>query len=367
MINDYPQAASIRRILGKRGEVHMSCTLRDIAEKAGVSTVTVHKSIHGKPGISDKTRQRVLRIVEAMNYSVNPVASSLKREVITIAVITPHLEDRLSHFFRDIDAGIRKAEHELRNFRVTVAVFPCGESWQEQADILDDLAMRDDIHGVVIYCWDDTRLNDRFDTLRLRGKPVVTFHADAVNSCRIACVTAPDEKTGRLAAEVMGHIVPENKRVIVLGGNKMLKVLRDKTLGFYDYLQRHRPDLSLLEINDLGSIENLQAELEKVLPAFNNIGGIYCNSGRNGVPLCEVVHKIDMAGRVKVICSDVYAEMKPYFENGTITATLWQDTQSKPYNAIHLMYEYLTSRRVAKKLCTVRIGIVMKSNFDDYL
>lgn len=345
----------------------MPCTLKDIALKAGVSTVTVHKSIHGKPGISDKTRQRVLRIVEEMRYSVNPVASSLKRDVITIAVITPQLEARLHYFFRDIDAGIARAETELRNYRVRLIVFPCGDTWQEQAAILDGILEREDIHGVAIYCWDDTMLNEKFAQLKRKGIPVVTFHSDATDSCRLAGVTAPDERVGQLAAEFMCHLMPPNKCIVVLGGNKMLKVLRDKTLGFYGYIQRHRPDLSLLEINDVGSLESLQAEVERVLRAFDNIGGVYCNSGRNGLPLCEVICKLGLSGGVKVICSDVYSELKPYFDNGTIAATMWEDPQSKSYNAIHLMYEYLTSHKIMKNRCRVKIGIVMKNNFEDYL
>jgi LacI family transcriptional regulator len=327
----------------------------------------VHKAIYGKPGISGATRERVLKIVDEMHYSVNPVASLLKRDAMNIAVISPALEPQLNYFFKAIDDGIESAAEELRKFKVSVIRFACGKTWQSQVKILEDILERDDIHGVVIYCWDDTRLNGLFEKLNAKGIPVVTFHSDAVNSCRAACVTANDEATGRLAAELMSYMVPPDERIIVLGGNKALKVLRNNTLGFYTYLQFHRPDLSLLEVNDSDTIEHLKLELEKVFSAFDNIGGVYCNSARNDLPLCEVMHKLKLSGRIKVICSDVFSELGPYFSDGTITATMWQDPKSQSRKAIRLMYEYLTTRRISAGDCRVHIGIVMRNNFEEYL
>ncbi|WRS26186.1 LacI family DNA-binding transcriptional regulator [Oscillospiraceae bacterium MB08-C2-2] len=345
----------------------MACTLKDIAQRAGVSTVTVHKSIYGKPGIGEATRKRVLEIVKEMNYSVNPVASSLKRDALNIAVISPTLESQFNYFFRAIDTGIQNAEKELRSFKVSVLRYSCGDTWQSQTRILDDILQHSDIHGVVIYCWDDTKLNAHFEKLHQKGIPVITFHSDAINSCRIACVSAPNENTGYLAAELMSHITPQGGRIIVMGGNKMLKVLRDNTLGFYSCIQRYRSDLSLLEINDKNSLENLKSELRKLFCAFDNIVGVYCNSARNNIPLCEVLHEMALNNKIKVICSDVFEELAPYFEDGTITATMWQDPQSQSYKAIKLMYEYLTTRTSSTDRSDVRIGIVMKSNFVDYL
>ena len=45
-------------------------TIKDIATIAGVSIPTVHKAIYGKPGVSEKTRERVLKITHELNYSI---------------------------------------------------------------------------------------------------------------------------------------------------------------------------------------------------------------------------------------------------------------------------------------------------------
>lgn len=343
-------------------------TLKDIATRAGVSIVTVHKAIYDKPGISEETRQKVLRIVAELDYSVNAVASSLKRDVLKIAVIFPLLENNLNYFFRKVGEGIAEVERELLDFRVSILSYPCDKTWQNQAEILEIILAREDVDGVVIYCWDDTKLNPYFLRLQEKGIPVVTFNSDAVNSCRIGCVTAPNERTGRLAAEFLCQIVPPGGgRIMVLGGNRMMKNLREITFGFFSYVQKHRPDLTVMEINDFGTLEDLSAEMERAFAAFGDLYGVYCNSARNSIPLCEALKKTGLAGRIKAVASDVFEELAPYLDEGVIQATMWQDPKSQSKKAVEMLYEYLTNQRTPSDTYTVGIGIVMSNNFVDYL
>lgn len=332
-----------------------------------MSIVTVHKAIYGKPGISDKTRQRILAIIDQMGYSVNTVASSLKREILKIAVVFPVLELKLNYFFRKLVEGIDEVEGELLDFHVAIIRYPCNETWQNQIEILEKILDRDDIDGVVIYCWDDTKLNPYIDQLYKKGVPVVTFNSDTVGSCRIGSVTAPNVRTGRLAAEFMCQILPQGGRIIMLGGNRMMKNLREITFGFFSYIQKHRPDLAVMEINDFGTIEKLYEELLHVLTVYNDISGIYCNSAQNNIPMCEALKKAGLAGKVKAIASDVFEELAPYLEEGIVNATMWQDPKSQSKNAVKMLYEYLTTHKIENNNQTVGIGIVMRNNFQDYL
>ena len=47
----------------------MSSTIKDVALRAGVSAATVSLVLNGKPGISDKTRERVLRAASEISYT----------------------------------------------------------------------------------------------------------------------------------------------------------------------------------------------------------------------------------------------------------------------------------------------------------
>ncbi|MBT1172782.1 LacI family DNA-binding transcriptional regulator [Bifidobacterium sp. MA2] len=53
-------------------------TMRDIAREAGVSQATVSYVLHNDPSISKPTRDKVLRVAQRLNYSINVSARTLR-------------------------------------------------------------------------------------------------------------------------------------------------------------------------------------------------------------------------------------------------------------------------------------------------
>ena len=53
-------------------------TLRDVAAAAGVSPMTASNALHGKAGVKQSTRAKVLEAAERLNYRINLTASMLK-------------------------------------------------------------------------------------------------------------------------------------------------------------------------------------------------------------------------------------------------------------------------------------------------
>ena len=67
-------------------------TLKDIAEKAGVTTTTVSRVINNRGYISEKTRKKVRAVMDELNYRPNELARSLsKQHSNSIGVIVPHI------------------------------------------------------------------------------------------------------------------------------------------------------------------------------------------------------------------------------------------------------------------------------------
>ena len=75
-----------------------------IAEKAGVSANTVSRVINNKPDVNPKTRKRILKIINKLNYTPNLLAKSLKSgKTKTIGVIVSNL---YNPFFNQVLCGI---------------------------------------------------------------------------------------------------------------------------------------------------------------------------------------------------------------------------------------------------------------------
>ena len=67
-------------------------TLKDIAEKVGVTTTTVSRAINNRGYISEETRKKIYDAMEELHYQPNELARSLsKSRTNTIGLIVPHI------------------------------------------------------------------------------------------------------------------------------------------------------------------------------------------------------------------------------------------------------------------------------------
>lgn len=67
-------------------------TIKEIAKESRVSIATVSNIIHGKPGASEKTRKKVMEVIERLDYTPNVIAQNLKQKFTkTIGIITEDL------------------------------------------------------------------------------------------------------------------------------------------------------------------------------------------------------------------------------------------------------------------------------------
>ena len=68
----------------------MSVSIEDVAKAAGVSIATVSRALRGLPNVVPSTRDRVLRVAEELDYSVDPHASRLASgKTMTVGLIMP--------------------------------------------------------------------------------------------------------------------------------------------------------------------------------------------------------------------------------------------------------------------------------------
>ena len=71
----------------------MGITLQQIADLAGTTKSTVDKVIHNRPGVSEKKRQEIKKLLEEYGYEANPLAKALnyQKRKMKIAVVLPNI------------------------------------------------------------------------------------------------------------------------------------------------------------------------------------------------------------------------------------------------------------------------------------
>jgi LacI family transcriptional regulator len=123
----------------------MAVTLKDIAERAGVTAATVSMVINSKPNISETTRKKVLKIAKELNYYPNVIARGLAtRKSNAIGVIVPNLA---SSFVVRILQGIKSTN---RDVDYTVQLFDTIGQKENESQLFQRLARERRIDGVIL-------------------------------------------------------------------------------------------------------------------------------------------------------------------------------------------------------------------------
>jgi LacI family transcriptional regulator len=137
---------------------------------------------------------------------------------------------------------------------------------------------------------------------------------------------------------------------------------RTKTEGFSATFPQHCEGGEIVSI-----IEGHEDEDESFQKTFDLLGrvptlaGLYVNTV-NCLPVCRALGARQMAGKVKLITTDLFAEMAPYFKKGTISASIYQQPYRQGQLAVRTMADNLTSKLPLPANIHLSPGVVMLSN-----
>ena len=124
-------------------------TVKDVAERAGVSPSTVSRVISNHPKISEKTKTKVLKIMEELGYYPNAIARSLaSNKTGTIGVILPARSGDLllNPFFPEALRGILKGA-SANSYDVLIS---SGYEGEDELEILKKLIRSSKVDGIII-------------------------------------------------------------------------------------------------------------------------------------------------------------------------------------------------------------------------
>lgn len=105
-------------------------TMRDIAQRAGVSQVAVSYALNGQPGVSAATRERILAIAQEIGFNPNSAARALSgaaAQAVGLTLCRPARTLRFEPFFMELISGV-EAELSARSYALTLQVVSDPES-----------------------------------------------------------------------------------------------------------------------------------------------------------------------------------------------------------------------------------------------
>jgi len=331
-----------------------------IAELADVSIGTVDRALHGRPGINEATRQRILKIAEQIAYTPNLAARALSvaKATARIGVCIP----REIHFFYDqLWGGVLDEARSVAPLGIQFVNRPVHALGEADTEAFREL-VGSGVNGIILTAGNPRGLKPLINDAEENGIRVVCVSTDAPESRRSSIVCVEPWLNGRLAGELMGKFVPPGSKVAVVAGMLSAEDHRQKTAGFSEAFPRHCPGGQIASV-----IEGHEDEDESFQKTFDlldrvpTLAGLYVNTV-NCLPVCRALGARGLAGKTKLITTDLFAEMSPYFEKGTITASIYQQPHRQGQMAVRLMADHLSSKDPFPQNIYLSPGVVMSSN-----
>lgn len=204
--------------------------LVDIADRLGLTKVSVSKALRDHGDISEETRALVKRTAAEMGYTPNLLARSLSsRRSHTLGVVVP----KIAHtFFSSVIEAVQD-EATARGYGIVLAVSSETAALERQ-HIERLLSMR--VDGLLVSVSKEAPDLAIYERVRQMGVPLVFFDRQ-IEGLGFGSVTVDDRGGARRAVEHMielGH-----DEIVHVAGTSEVAIGRDRRDGYEDALRAH--------------------------------------------------------------------------------------------------------------------------------
>ncbi|HUY13452.1 MAG TPA: LacI family DNA-binding transcriptional regulator [Terriglobia bacterium] len=349
----------------KRGTHRISkpVGMREIAQALGISTGTVDRALHNKPGINAGTRRQVLEMAKTLGYHPNLAARYLSsRKHITIGVCLPM---ELAYFYGDVRQGILDAASGFEALGIRILHRPYQVLGQHEVEAIRDV-LSEEISGLVISPGYPNQVKPYIEQAAKRGIPVLCVATDAPDTPRLSSVSVDPFVNGSLAGELMGQFLHEGSKVIVLIGMHATFDHAQKAKGFRHTFHQFCAEGKVVQVIEAHDDEEEAFSKCRRFLQREKVNGIYVSTA-NSLPVMHALETLGLAGHIKVIGTDLFPAMVPLLESAKIAATIHQRPREQGRRAFGALMRFITAHIMPPPQIGISPAIVMRSNLHLFL
>jgi LacI family transcriptional regulator len=270
----------------------MATTLHEVAQRAGVSAMTVSRVVNGRGRVDSETRQRVEEAIQALDYVPNRIARGLiSQKTQTIGIIVP---DIVNPFFAPV---VRGAESAARKAGYRVLLCNSEGDLRLEREYIEDLVAHR-VEGLLLAPASDRSRSSILSLLR-GGFPLVLIdralpdadcdlivsdntqgarrlieHLIAIGHREIAHVSdAEDTSTGR--ERLRGYREALEAAGIPFQPELVIRTTVDRIGGYraaQEILARHLLPTAIFAVNNMTAVGTMEALRERNLSVPKDMG-----------------------------------------------------------------------------------------------
>ncbi len=324
-------------------EASSKITTKTIARLANVSRGTVDRALNNRPGVNEKTKQRILEIARSLDYKPNVIGQRLSKSArqITIGVILPNYA-----FYQEILRGIQETKDVYQQFGITFEII-IHDIYSVNTQLEDIRSLEErGIYGLIISPLVGPSLTDKIDGLTERGVPVVTLNSDLPGSNRLCYVGQDNYRSGWTSAELIGKLLRPGEPVVICTPKIDVQVHQLRVSHFTTFLEQYHPAIPIAKVlrMDVDPQSDFQS-LKELFHAFPGLGGLYFTFTAH-----DDIHRALREHRknhpLHVITHDDLPESRAALMEGLLDFIITQNPTEQGALATKLLCEHLLYRLV---------------------
>ena len=292
----------------------------------------------------------------------NTLARSLARQPIRLAAVA---FTSFPEFHNTFLKGVQATAEELRDYNVSVDYFSFDHGSTNTESGMAFL--RKNYEKIVESHYDGALIcakeSEHTRLLSESGIRVATVINDILPSQRNFCVRHNGSVAGSVAAELMWHYGDPSRPVyIASGGDSQYSIHNETIHGFMK-------QLDITPIDQVRIYEHFDdptlayTETMRILDECPDIGGIYVNSF-NSLGIIRAVMQRGLAGKICLITSDIYSELRQFIRDGVVSASLFQNQYHQGKTGLRLLYHSIADNQTIQDTIMVEPQIILRSNVD---
>jgi len=352
-------------------EIHSKVRIKDIAERAGVSTGTVDRVLHGRTSVSPLSREKVERALKELNYVPNHYASALaSNKVYKIAAILP-MHDVDSYWAR-VETGLEEGLSRYSDFKISYEIFRYDPFDDKSFEVQTQLLLDWNPFAVVIGPIFNYNIMSKFvDKLEVSEIPYGLIDSNWPEFSPVAFYGQDSIRSGEFAARVMLMAAAGSKTIALFKlmgeGRVASRQQLNREVGFRKYMEEHSPKTQI-EVLNLYVYDKAGVQ-ERLMNFFTEHPKI-----SHGLTFNSSIHTIarflknDMPKRkhVTLLGYDATDANVECIKDGSVDFLIAQHPMRQGLNCIRTMINACVLRMAQNRDHYMAIDLLTKENIDFY-
>ena len=337
-------------------------TVRQIAEKAGVSVATVDRVINGRTTVRRASALRVQSAAQALGYQF-----SVPMRVRLDAAPRPTkcaflLQKKASYFYQQIVEELKKVANPDSSSAIELTI-ELMEDYLEPAAVAAKLrAIGAQVDAVAVVATESTLVSDAIEFLVERQTPVVALLSDLSSPSLGGYVGINNRMAGRTAAWAIARCAERAGTIGVLIGSHGYIGQEEREIGFRSYFREKGLEFKVLEpVVCLDENENAYKQTIELVKATEDLVAIY-NVGGGASGVLRAIQETPLARRLAYACHELTPSTRAGLGAGAIDVVLAHNVPELARSALRMLIDLKNAPTGRKQSSVVPFEIYTSEN-----